>query len=204
MREHWLHKTPNAFLGYAIQQATRYGLKGARYKELRNFMLVLDSALSYETIIELANYKHIEMVMAPGPRGAKTLEDIPYLSVLGKKFDITLDREYIIERLTILKDSYGKRTKAASEGNDWKALSHAIRVVIEVFELLQDQHITFPLKSAAYIKQIKQGNVSLESILEVLEMHITNIDTVVSSSTLPESIDKEQVNRFLLKVYNNE
>jgi len=201
LREQWLHKTPKAFTGYAIQQATKYGLKGKRYKELSNLLLILDSALTYETIIEEANYKYISIIKAPGPRGINTTKDIPYLSVLGKKFDLTLDRQYIIERLIILRDSYGNRTIEASKKENFKALSHATRVMDEITELLTDHHITFPLKNRNFIKQIKQGQIPVKNILSYLESSINKIDTLAIASTLPEKADQKAVNSLLLTTY---
>ena len=103
--------------------------------------------------------------------------------------------------MIVLVNSYANRTKSASEGADWKALSHAVRVMDEVYELLTDHHITFPLREAKYIKQIKKGLVPLNSVITYLEKHIQLIDQLIQESTLPDTIDQRAVDSLLKSIY---
>lgn len=221
-RHDWLHKNAKAFVGFALSQARKYGVKGDRYKELLDFNKYLvrltklhNSTYSNPPIanklskafnsliyhIDTSNYKYIKMIRAPGPKGSNGHEIIDYLEILGKKFsgDVTLD--YVLARSTHLESSVGNRTKAAIDGTDWKSLSHAIRVLGEITELLGLHTIRFPLENAMWIKGIKNGEYELDPLLEHIEEMIEYIDKLLITTTLPETINQEAVDKLLLKTY---
>jgi len=192
-----LHTKVHSFVGYCIGQSKKYNIKGERYNELVNFINVLDSKLEYNTILEMAEYKFIKLVQAPGPRGNKGQEDIPYISVLGKLFDTTLDRKYILDKLISMEKQYGNRAKDATSSVDYKALSHAVRVLLEVKELLAKGTITFPLIHKDYIKSIKNGNEKLEDVMELIAEGIEEVDILMTTSSL-ENKPNHQAYRDLL------
>jgi len=79
--------------------------------------------------------------------------------VCGKKMPFTSSIKSAREIAQRLVNDYGQRALQAerSEGIDWKALSHAVRVGREALELLHTGKITLPLPYAAEILAIKQG-----------------------------------------------
>ena len=209
----FLSKNTNAFKVYCIQQAKRYGVKGSRYNDLialKECMDAFDSNSNFyikngdvkgvkfsvfvnEYTDVLQNKKYIQYV---------ELDNGKYLNVLGKNFQ--LDAPYVIVRKDILKlyNNYGERSRKAGEadGVDWKALSHAVRVIVEVEELLTDNFITFPLKNTEYIKSVKYGHESLESVLKYIEDKIQNIDAMVDTSDLPDNPSNETFDKLLLEM----
>ena len=78
-----------------------------------------------------------------------------FVEVLGKKFRSTITVEYFAQKIRDMEAQFGNRSRSSAKGVDWKALSHAVRVINEVEELLDDGFITFPLKNREYIKSIK-------------------------------------------------
>ncbi len=46
---------------------------------------------------------------------------------------------------------------------DWKAVSHALRAAIQVKEILTQNKITFPLKEAPFLLQVKDGKLDYVS-----------------------------------------
>lgn len=214
-RQFWLHKNTKAFVGYALGQARKYGIKGARYKELTTFNKYLQhtarlqGSFKLKTLLGILSnhidnhkYKYIKITRAPGPLGTNGHEIIDYVEILDKKFskDVTLD--YMLERSIFLESTVGHRTKAAAEGTDWKALSHAIRVLTEVIELLGLHTIRFPLENAQWLKGIKSGEYELEPILEAIEERIDYIDQLLIITTLPETANQKQVNKLILETYS--
>ena len=202
-RAKFIHKNVSNFVGFAVGQASKYGLKGARYNELSHF---LDSLTSYphksfDQLLQLNDYKYIQIVMAPGAKGSGVTHNIPYLSVLGKLTDTALPRKYIEERVTNQLKAYGARTIAASYGNDWKALSNAARAASEVIELLQTGEILFPLHTRGYIRDIKQALVPIDEVLKTLEIQLRMVEALRLKSTLPETADTEFIQRILLNTY---
>jgi len=198
-----LHKSVHSFIGYCIGQSKKYNIKGERYNELTHFIGKLQGPLSVNYIVNYFDYKYIKIVQAPGPRGNKGDTDITYISVLGKLFDISLPREYILDKLVKMEKQYGNRAKAATDSVDYKALSHAVRVLLEVKELLARRTITFPLEHADYIKSIKSGKESLESVMEVIANGIEEVDQLMLSSSLPDKPNITTYNKLLLELLND-
>ena len=150
----------------------------------------------------IKRYAYINIVKAPGPRSNRKQEDIEYLEVLGKKYALhstSLNR--LIELLTISEAEYGNRAKQVNEnGICYKSLSHSVRVITEVIELLVTNHINFPLINAKYIKQIKHGDVDTVNTLKFIEDSITKVDSLLKTSTIQESANKEITDKLYLQL----
>jgi hypothetical protein len=88
-------------------------------------------------------------------------------------------------------NDYGQRALQAerSEGIDWKALSHAVRVGREALELLHAGKITLPLPYAAEILAIKQGERIYEAVAETIDRLLVDVQEAVVSSSLREEPD---------------
>jgi len=196
--EKFLHKSVHAFVGYCIGQSKKYNIKGARYNELTYFISAMQTGRSYHQILTDDSYKYVKLTEAPGPRGCGSYENIEYIEVLGKKFAATLDRDYILNKLIAMEKQFGHRSRSAVEGIDYKALSHAVRVILEVEELLLTNSIQFPLKDANYIKNIKAGDCILEDTLNFIAEKIDVVDRLLITSKLPKKIDKNTIESLLL------
>ena len=207
-----LSRNLHSFVGYSVGQATKYGLKGSRYKELDKFLgLFEDLCYNSDNKLELTfdwlkivtkDYKYINFVRAPGPKGSGNFDDIDYIEILGKKFSGDIKFEYFLDKVTTMHKKSGNRTVKASEGTDWKALSHAVRVLLEVEELLDTHFITFPLKQAKFIKSVKYPKdevKTLESTLKFLDERLDVVKEKLENSTLPENSNIEFMNETLLK-----
>lgn len=213
-------RNPHAFVGYCISQTRKYNVRGERYLELEFFIEELESYVkSFEhlqlqaanckisaygtdifirqTLAEMSS-KYIQFVDAPAPRG--TEGNWTYLEVLGRKFAPTVSLEYLLENITKYRDDYGNRVKQGSPV-DWKAMSHAVRVILEVEELLSTKHIQFPLKDRQYIYAVKRGNINLDDVQQFLTEKIDNVDALLETTDLPKSQDKLWINQFILSLY---
>lgn len=150
---------------------------------------------------EFKQFKHIKYVKAPGPKSAKQSGDIEYLEVLGKKYALNVPPEDLIKKLKHMEDQFGNRARAAVDNIDYKSLSHAVRVVLEVTELLQNNFIRFPLIYAETIKQIKAGKISLEVCMGTIETHVAMADQMMASDSCPvaATADQEFLDKFILE-----
>lgn len=81
---------------------------------------------------------------------------------------------------------------------DFKALSHAVRVISEVEELLDDGFITFPLKNRVYITSIKEGNETLEEVMDYLDVKLDEVNQKLEQSDLPQKSDEAFIDDFIL------
>lgn len=226
-----LNKNMKAFIGYCVGQSKKYGVKGARYNELDYFVKFLkgirlqsgfpaelgetysENKLStifpfFEQYLDKENPKYIRFIMAKGPRGDKGKQDeIPYIEVLGKKFCGDVTCGYFEEKIIEQYDQFGNRTKASAEGVDWKAMSHAVRVIIECEELLDTNFIKFPLQEFEYIKRIKEGKEDVEDVLDFIDRKLDIVNEKLAESELPERSNRdfmdETVLEFLERLYLN-
>jgi Cu/Ag efflux protein CusF len=98
-----------------------------------------------------------------------------------------------------MEQQFGNRAKASAKGVDYKALSHAVRVIDEVEELIDDNFITFPLKNRAYITSIKEGQESLESVMDYIDEKLTLVQEKLTHSSLPEKSDELFIDELILQ-----
>jgi len=208
---------PHAFIGYAISQSKKYNIRGERYNELVKFSsnffsssylddyghLKLHNAKAYiQSKLTYGEYKHIKYVQAPAPRG--TTGNWTYLEVLGKKFAPTITLEYLQGKLIDMQEQYGDRARKAVDNIDWKALSHALRVVLEVRELLSTNFIKFPLADKSYLMDIKAGKLPVDDVIASLESYIGDVDELLKSTTLPAKQNTDLANSYTLSLYKEQ
>lgn len=208
-----LSNKPKAFVGYANQQAKKYSLKKDRYQELKQVMELLKAATpdggnlyklesKWETIktaVKALPLKYTSFVMAPGPRKAVECE---YIEVLGRKYHPSLTFASLETKLQKVEKDYGARTKGCESPTEWKSLSHAVRIIDEIAELLETQYITFPLPNAEYIKEVKAGKVNQQEVSDYLQEKLDVIDILMESTPLQKEPNKELFTKWLKGVYN--
>jgi len=220
----FLNSDMKSFIGYALGQTKKFGIKGARYDELDSFVKELFDTIPTEVVnksdkigdllfddmkkfINAKEYKYIKFIMAPGPRGSGTYDDVEYVSILGKMFEGNVSVQYFIERVMKLYNQFGNRTKSTAQTEsktDFKSLSHSLRISSEVKELLETEFIKFPLKNADYIREIKEGKHDVQTVIDEISEVLDEVDVLLLKSSLPEKPDEDKVNKFLLSILNKE
>ena len=201
----FLNTNMKSFIGYALGQTKKFGIKGDRYNELDSFVhsfsnsYDVSSSTKLEVIFDeledfISEYKYIKFIMAPGPRANGSQRDIKYISVLGKMFSGDVSVEYFFERINKLYKQFGNRTKTianTASKTDFKALSHAFRISSEVRELISTKFIKFPLSEREYIKDIKVGKLEFEVVVEEIQDILEEVDELLLKSELPEKPDEK-------------
>lgn len=195
------------YIGYCRRQAGKYGLKGSRLGELKRVIKYYESLdpkkkiMDYDPIetSEFVSYENLVVVKGSKDRSI-------FLNVLGKKFQETLHIERLLESLRNTEKKYGRRAELAmlNKGVDWKAVSHAFRCCYQLIEYAQTQHITFPLKEAEKLKEIKLGKYHYEDIQDELYALMEEAKAEVEKSDLPENPDKLFWDKFVTKHYLNQ
>ena len=188
-------KQSKAFVGYCMNQAAKYGIKGSRYGELITFIDYLDTLADDTAPIStiLATIPELSYITVQLVSSKTHPIDTPYLQVLGALHADNITIAELKRRVLAKLTTYGSRTILASQGVDWKALSHAYRVIYQFNELCKTNFIKFPLDAAPYITQIKKCND-----ITLLPQHLDNIasmlaatEELVESSTLPDIIEPQ-------------
>lgn len=129
-----------------------------------------------------------------------------YIIISDVKFQLNDSIKAAYHKVQKVISSYGKRAEAAANDNgiDWKAISHCVRVLLQVEELLTEGKITFPLVNADFVKAIKYNtsDMTYDEIMAWIEGHIMHIDEVLlPKSTLREKADYKWIETFILKCY---
>ena len=129
-----------------------------------------------------------------------------YISISDIKFTLTDSIKSAYHKCQKVINSYGKRAQAAADndGSDLKAISHCVRVLCQVEEILETGKITFPLKDADFIKSIKYNTSHLtrDEIMNWIEKKIEIINDKIEKSTLRTKADYKWINNFIISCYN--
>jgi len=108
-----------------------------------------------------------------------------------KRFQLNQKVKTFIQQLQNCKNKYGNRAleSLTTDCVDNKAVSHALRCVYQLRELLDTNEIHFPLQFAAEVKNIKYGNYNYQEILQYIESEIERLTYVVSLMDIPDNND---------------
>ncbi len=194
-RKLFLSKEMNAFVGYARGQAAKYSLKGERLNKLREFYAVLENGVESAPISDIWD-KLPKDDMRVNPQSIRELQ------IAGKWYGESTAIMTVRHSVRNSLEKYGKRAHAAAdaEGVDWKALSHAVRVSKELLEILSLGEVRFPLRDAKLLLAIKRGEHSLEYVQDVLDRDLAFVELQAHHSTLPEAVDAQWWDNFLLDI----
>jgi predicted nucleotidyltransferase len=211
-----LSSNSKAFLGYVVSQTKKYGVKGERFNDLKNVYLLLEEYInnnvkdiSSEKIAPFIDYvvpmnlNRVNLIDRSNMSSKKRTGSKYYLEVLNKEYGDTITFEYFKTCLKKRLDSYGERSKKASEGVDFKSLSHAYRIILEFEELIDTHFIKFPLTYSKQILKVKNGDLSdfnndYTNILSYLDMKVNEIESNKEFG-LPDNINPMIFNK--IKIY---
>lgn len=221
-RDKLLTKNVNAFVGYARQQAAKYGIKGSRMDSLKRVDAALDMIIeagaanerliAFEPrlralvnecaeLISLEKLPLVELVLLKGPKGNF---DAMHLRINGRAIPLHAQVKYAKEIVGKMLEGYGQRAHKAhlAGGVDWKALSHAVRVNEEALELLKTGRITFPRPEKDLLVKIKTGQLTYDEVAEMIEQGLANLYEAQETCTLREEADQNWADDFIYDIYS--
>jgi len=129
-----------------------------------------------------------------------------FYEVNGKKYQDTNTVEYTLERIEKALAGYGARALLAekNEGVDWKAVSHALRAGYQLRSILVNGSFSYPLEETEFLRNVKSGDCDYKTeVSDVLEALVEEIDELVLVSALPDKVDVNWWNRWLIDVYTD-
>jgi hypothetical protein len=205
----FLTRDVQKMVGYAVAQSRQYGLKTERYNSyvavagLVGFNADMKKSLAedQELLYNIMQIPHIKSCTVMNGAGGD--ESAPGIEIGGKQFPLTTKWAHVLSSVTKSVESYGNRVKDhTGQPADWKALSHATRIVEQIIELTQTGHITFPRPNADVLLMIKRGEFSLDYAKDMLADRFNLIDTSIESSVLNEKTPEleEQFYEFKLRL----
>jgi len=154
-----------AYAEYSLGQAKKYGIKGSRIGALKT---VRDWLMRHcpepKGNERLGDYLDALAKECAESRfcSVETIQGEKALQLCGKRHMSTVRMPELIRRVEADMRRYGARAEEAqrNEGLDFKALSHALRALDQMEELLQTGKITFPLKNRKELIAVKEGKYS--------------------------------------------
>ncbi len=213
-KEKLLTKRSAAFIGYARQQANKYGIKGSRVSAARKALDLLQqgvdhygtteklSALSGQIMAMVVDNEHMGINKDTTPHGQEVL----LWEVCNRQMPFTASIKNARDIMQRIVDEYGKRALQAEsqQGVDWKALSHAVRVGNEAVELLTTGHVTFPRPEATELIAIKVGDRVYQDVAEQIENLLVAVEKAAEGSTLRDAPDQEWIDDLVYNEYAKE
>lgn len=200
-KEMFYSKNLKAFMGYAKNQAAKYGVKGDRLNVIQEFIDIMNFESGDDRLGEywerLPITKHSYFVEV-NPNGMKQYQ------ICGKILQESMKVEYALDIVNSYGSKYGKRAIQAQDdqGVDWKAISHALRAVYEVKDIMTKGDIIFPLEKAKYIKDVKLGKLPYSEVSEHLDFMIDQVTELTDNSSLPDRVDRTKTNELLFNLIN--
>ena len=189
---------------YAYKQAEKYSKKGVYVKILDSLIELVQDKIdsgctSVQDIIPFIQIDGKNLRIDELDNKGKIEK---YLFVCGVQHQFNLSLNTFSDRLWDKLDNYSSRSLQAcrDEGNDWKALSHALRILSQVKELYETGDIIFPLKNKEFILKVKLGQVSREEVNKIFDTDMSNVLKVVKEDKLHWIYNEEFWNNFLLDV----
>lgn len=213
----YLTRNVNAAVGYAMNQANKYGIKGTRLNSLRAFHELVtechdtypkskkvlklgDSPKFLAGVAKLAAVDpHIRSALYFGPRSTDVANPIdPAVILLEKTFGHEIDFDEAVKRTSGMLKKYGARAHkaAVASGKDWKAISHALRIIDQATDVLVHETLEFPLPRADYYREVKEGKHAWKEVSVELEEGMKRLEAAQATTTLPDGESPEFVANF--------
>lgn len=166
-------KDMKGLIGYIKTHSKKYTNKIDRFKEIEELynysknseLQEADVQTLAESLCFTGDFKYVKSVTDVSDHEQEFLE------VCGKKYLYKSSVKSLQTSLEKEMNRYGERTsKGVEVGIDTKSLSHALRVLYQLKEILITGDLVFPLENADKVLEIKSGeNTNLVGILDDID-----------------------------------
>ena len=196
-------KEMKGIIGYIKVHSYKYSNKINRYNEMVELRALIgdikDNVKNARTCdvandVRLLNYKfkYIKNVTLVSDHEQK------YLEVCGKKYIYNLDIGSLYNAIEHEINRYGKRTKKGSgDGLDTKSLSHALRVLSQLEEIIKYGSLNFPLSEAPYIFDVKTGKVPADEVMTDIDERFDRCIELLAGSGFREVSDVSEMVKII-------
>ena len=216
LRTRFLTSNIKSMMGYAVNQSSLYSNKGERLNALRDAQELFTNMIKLHgpgrtMTRDREEFEHHAQLVAT--KYPKYFQITDYaidskgtmrhcIKLLEKTLPYSGTFENSLKITNAALKRYGSRADAASINNvDWKALSHAVRIVDEGITLLTTGKLQFPYTEvqAGFLLAIKQGKLPYTEVAAELEVKIAQLKNLELGSNLPPSSTalKEELNVWL-------
>lgn len=210
-RQKFYTKDMRSYVGYARKQAAKYGVKGSRLDAVEKVINFLDKSYNAEqkatlkvkdVIKKLPTNEYVQVVQMLDTKQG----DLTFYEVCTRKFQDSLKLGELLQHCQNIYNEYGDRAKLAKMdlGVDWKAVSHALRASYQVLGILKDGDFEYPLPQTEFLLATKKGELNfVNEVQPELENLMVKIESLCKVSKLPEKVNRNYWDKWLLSKYND-
>lgn len=172
-----------AYAEYSVGQAKKYGIKGSRIgalKTVRNWLREHCPAPGPDDRLRHC-LDDLVAACADGRFCAPAMvQEEKALQLCGKQHVGSIRLTEFTRRVEADMQRYGARAEEAerNQGLDFKALSHALRALSQMKELLQTGQIIFPLREREELVAVKQGRYSWAELEPLILSRLEEVDVL--------------------------
>lgn len=218
-KERFVHCNVGVFTNFALSQTRRYAVKAERLsavEAVHGFFEAMISLYGAGTrvgevkmdLMGLASEYPREImgfptIINPARAGRSAIEHFECCDRKVPMGATVKEASTIYHRVS---DFYGKRARLAQsmDGQDWKALMHAVRIVREAEELLLEGEITFPRPEARVLLQIRRGELPHAKVMALIEEGLERVGDAKRVTDLPEQADRDYAEHLVESFYGSQ
>ncbi|MDR1489191.1 MAG: nucleotidyltransferase domain-containing protein [Desulfovibrio sp.] len=195
-----------AYAEYSLGQAKKYGIKGSRVGALRTVRVWLQEHCPEPHSNErLGDYLDALAASCADDRFCSivAVQEERALQLCGKLHMGTIRMEELARRVEADMRRYGARAEDAerNEGLDFKALSHALRALDQMEELLQTGRIVFPLRNREELIAVKEGRYPWRDVEPRILERLAAVDALRENAPFTGAYDAAFAETCLLACY---
>ena len=221
----FLTSNVHKMVGYAYNQSQLYSSKGDRLDKLHQFKKFLETAMTMDPPMAPTDQLAIALTLPRGGSFVGIADNMLYLTskidpngrvvnginVLEKMYPDTISMQEALARVSSTISKYGARANKArdEDGNDWKSLGHAVRIVSFAHQVLDEHYINIPVKPLlrSYLSAVKNGDIARDSLQQYLTDLIDQIPAKQDACKLPSknaelnTFFNQWLRKYLLQFY---
>lgn len=198
----FLNLANKTYTKYSLSQAKKYGIKGSRLGTIKAVWNWLEN---HDIQGKLGPYIN-DIITECGHDSycfAKDLDEVQSLVLCGK-FHIgstsILDFRNRVSHDMKQYEIHAHESKR-KQGIDFKALSHALRALDQMEELLLTGKIKFPLANRERLKSVKMGNIPWTELESIILARLSDVDKLHERLAGKYAYNPAVAEKFLLSCY---
>lgn len=202
-------KNMKGIIGYIKTHTHKYTNKIDRLCEMEELLELTDNFLAanpsftIKDLGESSEFKDIETFKYIKTVTLVKDHEQQYLEVCGKKYIYTWDLTQLKAALEKEISRYGKRSvEGLDKGLDTKSLSHALRVLLQLREIIKEGNLTFPLRDASFVKDVKLGKITdVDIVMSKIDSLYEECMKLIEESNLQDEIDISPLIKVVKEYY---
>ncbi len=203
-----------AYSAYCIHQAHKYGIKGSRLGALKKAHTWIhnrfDNISSKDLhVLRIQDFIEDFLKECTDKNHCRYYQGDDEITsgivILGKIFTNRTPLKLFITHLDRELEKFGKRAEAAmnNDGVDWKAISHALRALEQMRELLIDGKIIFPLVNRDYLIKVKKGLFNYSDIEDEIVSKLEYVQELQKEKKITKCYSMDYLEKCILSMYYN-